>query len=212
MKFNIFKREKVTNSADLENMMVTLPLTKKDISLIEAIESADKFHNMHGYASDEHMVKCDDEEFSVKDMRKNWSKMKAENAEMGDKIKALEEHGVHENDDDDDKNCNEDEEEHEREEEKAGKDKEKEKDKDAAKKNKKKNEPSEEEMKKKKNADEAAAKAKKNADDLAAKKDAEGEAHFKKLQNAVLEAGDQGTREVVLNSDRVAKGKSLFGS
>ena len=67
-------------------------------------------------------------------------------------------------------------------------------------------------MKKKKNADEAAAKAKKNADDLAAKKDAEGEAHFKKLQNAVLEAGDQGTREVVLNSDRVAKGKSLFGS
>lgn len=87
-----FKRTKVENSADLENTMVTLPKSKQDITISKAVELADKLTNMAGYASPEHMVKCnDDEEMTVNDMVKKYNDMKAEKADMEAKKNAAEE-------------------------------------------------------------------------------------------------------------------------
>jgi len=84
MGFSIFKRAKVENEADLKEMVVTLPKSKVDMSLEQIVNELDevKVQNMAGYANDEHMVKTgDDEEMSVKDLRKNYNKMKEEAAE-----------------------------------------------------------------------------------------------------------------------------------
>jgi cobalamin biosynthesis protein CobT len=70
MKLNIFKRQKVENSTDLSEMMVELPKSKKEVSLVKCIEEYDKLVNMHGYASEDHMVKVGNEEMSVKDLVK----------------------------------------------------------------------------------------------------------------------------------------------
>lgn len=82
-KFNFFKREKIENAIDLESYLVTLPKSKSDISVAEAVEIADKFMNMQGYASDEHMVKVNDsEEMSVKELRDCYGKMKSDMEDM----------------------------------------------------------------------------------------------------------------------------------
>jgi hypothetical protein len=85
MKFNIFKREKLENALDLSEMEVTLPSTKRAITLENAIEMADKLENMHGYASDDHMVKMSDsEEMPVSKMRDCYNKMKNDEKERLD--------------------------------------------------------------------------------------------------------------------------------
>lgn len=69
--FEIFKKTKVENSVDLEGMMVRLPTSKKEMSIKTALTEYDKFLNMHGYASGEHMVKVgENEEMSVNDLVK----------------------------------------------------------------------------------------------------------------------------------------------
>lgn len=82
MGFSLFKRQKVENSSDLTEMLVVLPKSKKEISIANALEECDKIFNMHGYANDEHMVKMDDEEMSVKDLAKAYGKMKNKMGEM----------------------------------------------------------------------------------------------------------------------------------
>ena len=74
--FKIFKKEKVENSADLEAMSVLLPESKKEVTVAEAINIADKFMNMHGYANGDHMVKVGDEEMSVNELGKKYCSMK----------------------------------------------------------------------------------------------------------------------------------------
>lgn len=81
MKLNIFKRTKVENSKeiDFEGLEVELPLSKKSMTLSAVVNELDKVLNMHGYASDEHMVKVNDkEEMSVKDLRDCYGKMKSD--------------------------------------------------------------------------------------------------------------------------------------
>lgn len=71
-----FKRTKVDNAADLENTMVELPKSKKQMSLKEMINAHDAVVNMQGYASDDHMVKLNDaEEMSVKDLKNKYNEM-----------------------------------------------------------------------------------------------------------------------------------------
>lgn len=85
MAFNFFKKSKVENSKelDLENMMVELPKSKKEMTLSQVINEADKFLNMAGYACDDHMVKANEkEEMSVKDMVKKYGDMQNKLAEM----------------------------------------------------------------------------------------------------------------------------------
>ena len=71
MKLNIFKRTKVENSVDLDGLVVELPKSKKEVLLTKAVEMADTFQNMNGYANGDHMVKVGDkDEYSVNDLVK----------------------------------------------------------------------------------------------------------------------------------------------
>lgn len=81
MKFSFFKKEKIENAKiDLETM-VTLPESKKEMSLQNALEVADKFENMHGYANGDHMVKVNDsEEMTVNELVKKYSELCAANS------------------------------------------------------------------------------------------------------------------------------------
>ena len=81
--FKIFKKDVVQNSDDMNELMVTLPKSGKEVTIKNAIEMADKFVNINGYAADEHMVKVNDkEEMSVKDLKDCYGKMKSEADEM----------------------------------------------------------------------------------------------------------------------------------
>lgn len=62
---NLFKKTKVDNSADFESMSVTLPKSKKEMTLSDLVTEMDTIKNMHGYANGEHMVKVGEEEMSV---------------------------------------------------------------------------------------------------------------------------------------------------
>lgn len=77
----IFKKEKVENSFDIEGASVLLPKSKKEVTIAEAVDLADKFVNMAGYANGDHMVKVGEEEMSVKKLSDSYCKMKNSEAE-----------------------------------------------------------------------------------------------------------------------------------
>ena len=86
--FKMFKREKIDNAADLENTLVLLPLSKKEMTIANALSVADKFENMQGYANSDHMVKADeDEEMSVNELVEKYKEMKNKMKNMIDKPK-----------------------------------------------------------------------------------------------------------------------------
>jgi hypothetical protein len=72
----LWNRKPVENSADLENMSVTLPKSGKEMTLTTLVNEMDKIENMHGYANGDHLVKVGDEEMSVNDMIAGYGKMK----------------------------------------------------------------------------------------------------------------------------------------
>lgn len=91
-KFSLFKRRAVENTTDLnlEELMVVLPKSKKELSISNALDQFDALllKNMDGYASDDHMVKVGDEEMTVAQLIKWAVKAKAEEKqanEEGDK-------------------------------------------------------------------------------------------------------------------------------
>jgi len=75
---NLFKKEKIENAADLEQVSVTLPKSKKEMTILEAVAIADAVTNAHGYANGEHLVKCGEEEMSVNEMVEKYGAMKSE--------------------------------------------------------------------------------------------------------------------------------------
>lgn len=181
--FKFFKKEKMENSSSLENTLVTLPESKKDVSVSEALEIADKFLNMMGYANGDHMVKVGEEEMSVNQLTKAYNKMK-----------------------------NDEKEKMEAEEKKKNADGEEAKKKAEDEKKKKENDDSDDEMmedSKKKNADEEDEKKKKeNAEKEAAEKK-ENDAHFNSLFHA-QNRGPKGAVHIELSSDRLARGKERY--
>lgn len=70
MGLNFFKRAKIENALDIESTVVQLPKSKKEMTISELVEAHDKIVNMHGYASEDHMVKVGENEMSVKDLVK----------------------------------------------------------------------------------------------------------------------------------------------
>jgi hypothetical protein len=78
MKF--WKKEAVQNSVDVENLAITLD-NGKTITVLEAAKTAERVMNMSGYAADDHMVKMENGEMSVKDMRDKFNSMCKKNAE-----------------------------------------------------------------------------------------------------------------------------------
>ncbi len=79
--FKIFKREKVENTLDMENMVIELPTSKKEVTLAKLVNDADKLENAHGYCNEDHLVKVGEEEMSVKQMKNKYSAMMKKNAD-----------------------------------------------------------------------------------------------------------------------------------
>lgn len=186
---NLFKKTKVDNSKEFEDMVVTLPKSKVEMPLVKAIEELDAIKNMHGYANEEHMVKCGDEEMSVKQMAKKYQAM-------------LEEKKANEEGDEDEEKKNADDPVDEELEEK--------KKKDAGKKNSKDEDESGESDESEEKLD-AEIKKLENAKKLAEKK-----ARLEALKNAHLDgvkpsSGDT-TDAVDFSEDQVARGKVRYGS
>lgn len=75
MPLNLFKRTKVENSLDLENTIVELPKSKKEMSIATLVNEMDKIENMHGYANGDHLVKVGEDEMSVNDLVKKHQEM-----------------------------------------------------------------------------------------------------------------------------------------
>ena len=85
MKLNFFKKakvEKLENGAEISELSVTLPQSKKEVTIAEAITLADKLENMAGYANMEHMVKIGEEEMSVNELMSKYSTMCNEVSEL----------------------------------------------------------------------------------------------------------------------------------
>lgn len=84
-----FKRQKIENAIDIENTIVELPKSKKEMALAQIINDHDAILNMNGYANGDHFVKLNDkEELSVNDLVKKHletcnelEQLKAKNAE-----------------------------------------------------------------------------------------------------------------------------------
>lgn len=77
MKFNIFKRTKVENAADMEGMMVILPITKREVSLETLINEADKEEVKNGDDISK-SVKVGEEEMTVNALIEKYCSMKEE--------------------------------------------------------------------------------------------------------------------------------------
>ncbi len=70
MGLKLFQRKKLENSIDIENTMVELPKSKKELSIAQLVNDHDAILNMNGYANEDHMVKVNDkDEMSVKELR-----------------------------------------------------------------------------------------------------------------------------------------------
>jgi len=89
-----FKREKVENSTDLENMSVVLPKSGKEFTITSLINEMDKIQNMHGYANGDHLVKVGEDEMSVNEMVEKYQQMCKKNEE--DELKKKENEGKEE--------------------------------------------------------------------------------------------------------------------
>jgi hypothetical protein len=86
MKFSFFKKEKIENGANIENMSVVLPNTGKEVTIAQLINDADA---MKKYAHGEHMVKLnDDEEMPVHELVKKYKQMC--DAKKNDEMEKLE--------------------------------------------------------------------------------------------------------------------------
>jgi hypothetical protein len=70
MGLKFWKRAKIENSIDLDDTMVELPKSKKEMSLSKLVNDHDAFLNMNGYANGDHMVKVGENEMSVNDLVK----------------------------------------------------------------------------------------------------------------------------------------------
>lgn len=199
MGLNIFKRVKVENAkeVDFDSLCVTLPKSKKELTLTQVVNELDTVYNMHGYANGDHMVKVNDaEEMSVNDLVKRCGDMKNELEDM----KKMNEPDM---DMDDESLDNEE----ATSGEKLG---EKEDDKMYA------NEEDEDDDKKKDkkmNASEIAEKRLANARKLVAEADAKNKTkreNFDKLKNAHKNATTP--EETYVMVDKVQRGQELFGS
>lgn len=70
MALKFWKRAKVENSTDFDEIVVELPKSKKEMVLSKLVNDHDAYLNMAGYASGEHMVKVGENEMSVNDLVK----------------------------------------------------------------------------------------------------------------------------------------------
>lgn len=195
MKLNLFRRTKVENSkeVDFDGLVVALPKSKKEMPLLDIIDQFDTIQNMHGYANGDHMVKLNDtEEMSVNGMVKELTDCRNKMMEM-EKSKGADGDEMENAEDDDDMDNEKEEPSADEDSEDLGEEKD---EKLYPKKNSKETPPKKDDVKK--NSKES--------------KTPRSLSHFEKLKNArqEIEKGEGDT--IFLNSDRVRRGKELFGS
>lgn len=92
MRLNLFKREKVENSTevDFDKMMVELPKSKKEMTLEQVVNDLDSMY-MNRMANMDHMVKMNDSEMTVNELVQKYNAMcAAKNQDEEEKKKALE--------------------------------------------------------------------------------------------------------------------------
>lgn len=92
MSWKVFKRTKVENSIDPTDE-IELPLSKKVLPIATIVNGYDKLMNLNGYADPNHMVKCGNDEMSVGDLVKKHMGMQNEMDEMKKKNAVTEEGG-----------------------------------------------------------------------------------------------------------------------
>jgi hypothetical protein len=190
MKLNFFKRQKVENAIDIENTVVELPKSKKQMTVLELANAMDVIENMAGYCNMDHMVKVGEEEMTVNDLVDKFSKMNAD--KMAADEAAAEGAGAQNDDDEDavDEDGLENEEDAE---------------------SKKKKDAEE----KKANALKEKAEAERVKNAAAKEKKEKGKDHFEALSNAAdLAALKNEKEESVLDTERaqIARGQDRYGS
>lgn len=186
MKFNLFKKQKVENAIDLEGMSVVLPKSKKEVTLEKLVNDADEMAEKEGkpaMANKEHMVELHD------GTKMNVGDLVAKHKAMADELESMKK-----------ENADEEVEEGEKDVGDRGGDESLDNDEDEEAK-KKALELAEHEEK-----EIDAAKKKNAADKKAAKEKAD------KLKNAHLRDAAEETVAVEFAGDKVARGKSRYGS
>lgn len=197
MKLNFFKRAKVENSADFEGMSVILPKSGKEKTINQLVNEADDAMMMDSkecMANGDHQVMVGEKKMSVNDLLDMHKKMNDELDLLKDK-KAADKDGskspdIESMDNDEDEMARKKALEMAKNEEAEMASK---------KEDKKENDESADEMK---------AEKKENAKEEAAKKD---RTHFDALKNARASVSEEVAR-VDLSMDRVARGKTRYGS
>lgn len=198
MKFSFFRRTKVENAkdVDLENLEVELPKSNKVVTVATCVEGYDKVLNMSGYAANEHMVKFNDkEECTVSELverhnnlEKELTVMKEKNA-AGDEDEGMMNDGVGVEEGDEDLGVE------------AGADK-----------TKKKN--AKEDVVEEKLTDDvdAGTEISDEKADSKKKNSRRDPRHFDSLKNAEKRAQAEEAPTILLSSDKVALGRSRYGS
>lgn len=208
MNFNFFKRTKVENSAELEGMSVTLPKSKKEVSLADLITNADSSMMPEHMCNEEHMVDMGEKgKMSVKALKDSFTSLSAEHEEMKKNMVSPAEKEADEADKDADKGpegekMNKDKDGEEKkpmDEEK----KENEEDEDGKKK------PEDKKMNEKQIADKVLADLD-EAEGIVEPKDKTD--HFSAIKNAPEKFLADKTPKIDLSEDKVARGKSRYGS
>lgn len=76
--FSWMKRQRIDNdlAEQMESASVTLPKSKKEMTVEQLVNSADRITLLNGYANGDEMVKCGDDEMSVNDMVGKYVEMK----------------------------------------------------------------------------------------------------------------------------------------
>lgn len=91
---SLFKRQKVENALDLENTLVVLPKSKREMSLMQVINAMDEAeHKKHEpqMANEEHHVEIGDKKMSVKELKDCYNALKEEHEKLKSEKKEHEE-------------------------------------------------------------------------------------------------------------------------
>lgn len=184
MKFSFFKKTTIENSKELADTMVTLPESKKEMSVADALEKADKFvvQNAEGYCNPKHLVNVGNDEMAVGDLVNRHLELMKKNSEMEESMK---------------KNQTDAELEKKENEDKAEKKAEGEEE--------KQNADDKKDEEKKENEEDKKEDKKENSKETA-------DLHFNSLAQAHMKPIKNEQKIIELSEDRVARGKARYGS
>jgi hypothetical protein len=75
VKFKWFRKEKVENAADLESMVVTLPTSKRELTVEQLVNEMDAVDAMDGFANLDHKVRVGEDVMSINELLARFNEM-----------------------------------------------------------------------------------------------------------------------------------------